>query len=224
MKGVNVDFDSLKMNESLDSMKPKLKSTLNHKRVDLSNIAGFEGAQIVSTKSGDGGVSEEFIKFDIGEGQDYEALNYNHRLRRKLRRAIEACQIRKELLVRERVSEICRERGIETPVELSTSAKPIHERGQRSLENGTLETSKGERVRLRIELAEFNKAARVLRKQAKEIAMVAGLRVHAEMTGKIAARRDAGNGGFSPTYGAGWYVPVETPVANISHLDITLVT
>lgn len=38
---------------------------------------------------------------------------------------------------------------------------------------------------MRMELAEFNKAAKVLRAQAKRMTMEAGLRVHAELTGKL---------------------------------------
>jgi len=60
---------------------------------------------------------------------------------------------------------------------------------------------------MRLELAEFNKAAKVLRKQAKEIAKEAGLRVYAEMTGRIPSR------GKEPPkdYGPGWVLPEEKP-------------
>jgi hypothetical protein len=99
---------------------------------------------------------------------------------------------------------------MDVPPELDTPAKPIHKRGQRVLENGTLETDKAERVRLRIELAEFNNAARVLRKQAKAIAIEAGLRVHAELTGLMPPRKPQGEDEHKVEgYGPGWHVPKE---------------
>ena len=207
MKGQAVDFDSLKIGDSFNDIKPKHAKTEGvgaSRRVDLSSVPESGGAYVVSeaqTKSED---VADFIKLDVGEGVDFEALSYNHKLRRKIRRALENTQIRKELLVREQAREKCTEYGISIPAELSTPAKSYHERGNRLLPDGTLESEKSERVRLRLELAEFNKAARVLRKQAKEIAMEAGLRVHAEMTCRIPPRADVQAG-----YGIGWHVSSE---------------
>ena len=73
----------------------------------------------------------------------------------------------------------------ESQPEPTTCIRPVNVRGQRILKNGTLETTKRERVRTRIELTEYNRAARVLRKQAKQTAVEAGLRKHAELTGKL---------------------------------------
>jgi len=76
-------------------------------------------------------------------------------------------------------------------------------------------------VRSRLELAEFNKAARVLRKQAKEIAMEAGLRVYAEMTERIPPR-DIPEAERS-YYGPGWYVTTEPDAKDfLQSEDITL--
>ena len=214
MKGVEVDFDALELGDSLNDVKPRgTGKTVNKskRRVDLSGAAGFEGAHIVPTGEQNAEDTGDFIKLDIGDGQDHEALNYNHKLRRKLRRAIEAAEIKKELLVRERAAEYCNEVGIVPPAELTTPAKPIHHRGERALDDGTLETAKAERVRLRLELAEFNKAAKVLRSQAKEIAMEAGLRVYAEMTGRIPSRGSQGNEQTALDYGSGWVLPEEKP-------------
>ena len=215
MRGLHVDFDSPELTEKLNSVRPKPIANIKKKRVDLSQIADYGEERIAPV--GDRGASdaEEFIKLDVGMGQDHEAVSYNHRLRRKLRRAIESCQIRKELLVRQRAIELCNEKGLKPPVELSTPAKPIHDRGQRALENGTLETAKAERVRLRLELAEFNKAARVLRKQAKQIAMESGLRVYAEMTGRIPSTSRATKGEKKSPYGPGWYTSSEKPVDDV---------
>lgn len=44
---------------------------------------------------------EEFIILDGGECQEYERLNYSHKLRRQLRRAIDSAKVRKEHLVRQ---------------------------------------------------------------------------------------------------------------------------
>ena len=182
MKGVEVDFDSLEMGETQSDLKKKTKG----KRVDLGVVPEEAKTRVVSTghprPSDDPG---EFIKLDVGDGQDFQTLDYNHKLRRKLRRAIENAEIQKEMLVRQRALEYCTERNIEHPVALKASPKPVNVRGQRVLEDGTLETAKRERVRMRMELAEFNKAARVLRGQAKRMAMEAGLRVHAELTGTL---------------------------------------
>lgn len=55
------------------------------------------------------------------------------------------------------------------------------------LENGGTEPAKQERVRARPELAEFNKASKVLGRQAKQCAMEAGLRKHAASTGRLSS-------------------------------------
>ena len=218
MKGQEVDFDTLEVGDSGNDIRrknssgrPISKNTNATRRVDLAAARNISEKYVGSQAYADGEASEEFIKLDLGDGQDFEALNYNHRLRRKLRRAVEAGQIRKEMLVRERVKELCIESDLEPPLELSTSAKAVHERGQRVLDSGQIETNKAERVRFRIELAEFNKAAKVLRKQAKEIALEAGLRVHAEMTGRLPPKSYAINEEMSNKYGLGWHLP---PKAN----------
>ena len=182
MKGVEVDFDSLEMGETPSDLKKKTKG----KRIDLGVVP--EEAKVHVLPIGDPGPSEdpgEFIKLDVGDGQDFQTLDYNHKLRRKLRRAIENAEIQKEMLVRQRTLDYCIERSLEPSIELKAPPKPVNVRGQRILEDGTLETAKQERVRMRMELAEFNKAARVLRAQAKRTAIEAGLRVHAELTGKL---------------------------------------
>ena len=45
------------------------------------------------------------------------------------------------------------ENKIEPPVELKAPPKPVNVRGQRILKQGTLQTSKQERVQMRIKLA-----------------------------------------------------------------------
>ena len=182
MKGVEVDFNAIELGESRSDVKPKHGS----KRVDLSNVPkDAKAAYIPSGQRGDGRDSEEFIEFEAGEEQDFEALSYNHKLRRKLRRAIENAEISKESLVRQRAIEYYKEKGLEVPALLQTPPKPLSIKGQRILDNGMFETAKQERVRARMELAEFNTQMRVLRKQAKDAAIYAGLRKHAELTGKI---------------------------------------
>ena len=182
MKGVEVDFDAIEIGESRSDVKPKKANS----RVNLGDVPSHAKAEYIpTTRRGEDGEPEDFIKLDVGEGQDFETLNYNHKLRRKLRRAIDNAEIRKEMLVRQRAYDYCNEKKIEVPPELTTPYKAINVKGQRILENGTFETAKQERVRARMELAEFNSQMRILRKQAKEAAIYAGLRKHAELTGKI---------------------------------------
>lgn len=182
MKGMEVDFDAIEVGQSRTDVKPKKASG----RVNLGSAPDHAKAEYISTgrRIEDGG-PEDFIKLDVGEGQEFEALSYNHKLRRKLRRAIENAEIRKEMLVRQRALDHCEDKQMEIPSVLRTPYKPINVKGQRILENGTLETAKQERVRARMDLAEFNTQMRVLRRQAKEAAIHAGLRKHAELIGKI---------------------------------------
>ncbi|KAI9880675.1 MAG: hypothetical protein M1830_001679 [Pleopsidium flavum] len=182
MKGVEVEFDNIQLAENATEVNPSAKS----KRVDLGVVADDSRTQLISTGQRDGAEEAgDFIELDVGDDQDFEGVGYNHKLRRKLRRAIEAAEIRKEMLVRQKALEHCLAKDIEPPTELQTPHKPMNVRGQRVLEDGTLETAKQERVRSRMELAEYNKAARVLRKQAKQIATEAGLRKFAELTGAV---------------------------------------
>lgn len=201
MKGMEVDFDSLEMGDTPSDLKKKTKG----RRVDLGVVP--EDAKVHVLPTGQSGSSEGpggFIKLDVGNGQDFQTLDYNHKLRRKLRRAIENAEIQKEMLVRQRTLEYCIERKTEPPIELQAPPKPVNIRGQRILEDGTLETAKQERVRMRMELAEFNKAAKVLRAQAKRRAMEAGLRVHAELTGKLPTTS-------KPEHGVSHHEPEEFP-------------
>ena len=201
MKGVEVDFDAI----DLAKKRNELSSNSRKSRVDLSKVASEANTHPVPIAIQAGNDAGEFIKIDVGDGGDYEAANYNHRLRRKLRRAIEAAEIQKEKLVREKACASLKQQEMPIPIVLTTAAKPIHLRGHRVLENGSLETDKGERVRLRLELAEYNKAARVLRKQAKQIAMEAGLRTYAESIGRIPSHREHDLAQTHQNYGPGWY-------------------
>ena len=182
MKGIDVDFDTIEVGESRSDVKPKKANS----RVNLGDVPDHAKAEYINTgEQSDDGELQDFIKLDVGEGQDFERLNYNHKLRRKLRRAIDNAEICKEMLVRQRALDLYHGQNIEVPPELRTPYKPINIKGQRILENGMFETAKQERVRARMELAEFNIQMRILRKQAKEAAIYAGLRKHAELMGKI---------------------------------------
>ena len=182
MKGIDVDFDAIEVGESRTDVKPKKANG----RVNLGDVPDHTKAEYINTgEQRDDVELQDYIRLDVGEGQDFERLNYNHKLRRKLRRAIDNAEIRKEMLVRQRALDLYHEKNIEVPPELNTPCKPINIKGQRILENGTFETAKQERVRARMELAEFNIQMRILRKQAKEAAIYAGLRKHAELMGRI---------------------------------------
>ena len=182
MKGIEVDFDAIEVGESRSDVKSKKANG----RVNLGGVPDHAKAEYIAVgRQVEDREPEDFIKLDVGEGQDFETLNYNHKLRRKLRRAIENAEIRKEMLVRQRALDSYTEKNMEIPPELRTPYKPINVKGHRILENGTLETAKQERVRARMELVEFNSQMRILRRQAKNAAIYAGLRKHAELMGKI---------------------------------------
>jgi hypothetical protein len=185
MRGQEVDFDKIEIGQAPSAL--NMKSN----RVNLGAIPDESKTLHVPTEAPRGDeLMRDFIELGEGEGQDFEALNYNHKLRRKLRRAIIAADIKKELLVREKAIEHLQANNMEVPEVLTTPGKVVSERQPRALENGKLETAKQERVRQRVELTEFNNAARVLRKQAKEKATYAGLRIYAELTGQIPRREE----------------------------------
>ena len=190
MKGVQVDFDMLEAGEKTAEL--KFRPT-NPKRVNLGLVSDESRARVMqanqSTCDEDPG---EFISLDLGDGggQDFEALNYNHRLRRKLRRAILAAQMSKEGLVRDRAIAYCERIGIDIPPELETPLKVQAIKEQRVLADGSLETDKQMSTRLKLELIEYNKAAKVLRRQAKEVAIEAGLRKYADLMGTLPASQD----------------------------------
>ena len=162
------------------SLKPRPRTNL------LGSLPQWRRAEYIYTRQGFGnGELKDFIKLDAGEGQDFESLNYYHRLRQKLRRAFNNAKIRKEMLVRQRALDYCNDKNMEIPEELKTPYKPTNPKGQRILDNSTFETAKQERVYARMELAEFSTQMRVLRRQAEEAAICAGLRKHAELLGKI---------------------------------------
>ena len=198
MRGKEIDFDVLEIGARPSELKVKDEKTAEKlregvpksNRVDLSRVADESRTKVLASNGGSPptGMEGDFVSLDFGggaaDGQEFEALNYNHKLRRKLHRAIEAAQIQKEFLVRAKAKEHCEKNGIPVPPELTEEYKPIKLSGRRTLEDGSIETEKQERVRKRLELAEYNKAAKVLRQQAKAEAIEAGLRLFAQLTGK----------------------------------------
>ncbi len=185
MKGKEADFDKLEAAERLaEARKAGLVKQSN--RVNLGAVADDSKATLIRAGGGgeNGGAPGDFLQFEEGDGQDYEALSYNHKIRRKLHRALDQAQIKKENLVRQKALEHCETNGIEPPEVLKKPYKFAKIETHRTLENGELETAKQERVRKRMELVEYNKAAKVLRRQAKEVAMEAGLRKFAQLMGK----------------------------------------
>lgn len=170
IRGLDVKYD------------PNLKSN----RSNFGNIPiEYNLKQITNGNQGIDTQTEEFISLDVGEVQEVESFICNHKARHKLRRAIEDAHERKESLVRQKALDYYTERDCEPPAVLKTSSRPLKMEGQRMLENGELENAKQERVRVRMDLVGYNKSARVLRKKAKQIAIEAGLRRHAELNGKL---------------------------------------
>ncbi|KAL8955833.1 MAG: hypothetical protein Q9193_006451 [Seirophora villosa] len=184
MRGKAVDFGAIEAGDRPGNVVSKKRN-----RIDLGEIAVKPHESLVPRRYDDNAMgNEDFIKFAVGGGEDHEVLNYNHKLRRKLRRALDGAQVQKEMRVRQRTMEYLEGNGVAPPLELTTSAKPVNVRGVRILENGATETAKQERLRARVELAEFNLASRELRKQAKQCAIEAGLRKHAALTGRLPLR------------------------------------
>ena len=200
MKGMEVDFSKLEFGGDIAgglrvAAKEQKKEKPKGNRIDLGAIAPESITQTMygpyNTSGDPANLDQNFVEFgepgDEG-GHQYEQLNYNHKLRRKLRRAMETAQVKKELLVREAAIKHCEENNYEVPPVLRTPAKPENIRGQRTMPDGTLETAKQERVRNRVELSEFNRNAKMLRAQAKEMAVEAGIRIYLELMGRIPKR------------------------------------
>ena len=182
MKGVEVDFDKFRVGNKANDTRSKPSKH----RVDLSGVLDHSHAKYVSTeKAGAPAEVGDFVELDVGNDGDFEQLSYNHKLRRKIVRALERAETEKEMLVRQRTMEHLERNGFQLPAVLQSDAKPVNLKGRRILENGVLETAKQERVRSRVDLAEFNDRMRVLRRQAKEAAIYAGLRKHAEVSGRL---------------------------------------
>jgi hypothetical protein len=200
MKGLQVDFNKLEYDGDRPSglklldEKPRQKPRGN--RVDLgavpdeSQLRSIYAQEHASGPNASALGQQDFVGFGPGaaEGEEAQALSYNHKVRRKLRRAMEGAKIRQEMLVRSKAIEHCEKNGLEVPAVLKTPERPISIRGQRTLPSGLLETAKQERTRAKVELTEFNQQARVLRKQAKEMAVEAGIRIYLELMGRIPKR------------------------------------
>ena len=117
MKGVDVDFDAIEKSDRQGDIRLK-KPTANSssKRVDLSKAAKSGKVEYISTGPNEAqDEGNEFIEFEVGQGQEYQTLNFNHKVRRKLRRAIDNAEIKKEMLVRDRTIEHLKGKGEEVP-------------------------------------------------------------------------------------------------------------
>ena len=184
LEDVEVNFDTVDVGKNRGSITARQYQGT----ISLGNAAKETETKFIINAQGydqTDGVGENYIELAAGEGKVFATPEYNDMLQQKLRRAIEKAEIRKEELVRERALNFYSDEGLEIPPELKTTLKTINSKGQSILENGTLETSKQERLRAKSALAEFNSQMRLLRKQAKNAALYAGLRKHAELTGKI---------------------------------------
>jgi hypothetical protein len=202
MKGVHVDFSKLEYDGDRPSGLKVLDDEPREKpkgnRVDLGAVPDESQASSVFARNSASGPNasalgqQDFVGFgkEVEQGHEAQALNYNHKVRRKLRRAMEGAKIRREILVRSKAIEHCEKNGLAIPAALKTPERPISTRGQRTLPSGVLETAKQERTRAKVELTEFNKQARVLRKQAKEMAIEAGIRIYLELMGRIPKREN----------------------------------
>ena len=202
MKGVEVNWDDLEIvGESSAGLRAKSsgppKSQFHKSRIDLSAAASESAVRPIfgddnSTSEPKDPLTNDFLSLnDFTSGANAEThehvgpLNLNNRNRRKLRRALNAATLQKELLVRQAAIAHCKTNSLPIPATLQTPTRLTNTRGSLTLPSGVLETSKQERVRARVELAEFNRYAKILRRQAKEKAIEAGIRVYLELTDRI---------------------------------------
>ena len=199
-RGFQIDFNRLEYDGDRPSglkivgEKPREKPRGN--RVDLGAIPDERYVSSVFAQKHASGANagaigqHDFVRFgkEAAQGHEAQVLSFNNKVRRKLRRVMETVKTKREMLVRSKAIEYCEKNGLEVPAALKTPDRPISIRGQRTLPNGLLETAKQERTRAKVELIEFNKQARVLRKQAKDMAMEAGIRVYLELSGRIPKR------------------------------------
>ena len=123
MKDVEVDFDMLGVGQTSSGVQVKQNrnNRVNLGAVPLESEAKLHrvGGETPAESPG------EFISLDVGEGQDFEAINYNHKTRRKLRRALEAAEIAKEMVVRKAALGHYQKNDIKPPEELKTLYKPM---------------------------------------------------------------------------------------------------
>ncbi|KAI9808277.1 MAG: hypothetical protein M1825_004734 [Sarcosagium campestre] len=201
MKNQTVDFDALEIGKKTSDVRLKGQAAVENakktkkksSRVDLGSVHRESNATYMGSGADqDIEAPDDFLPLKFTDGyehtaQEVEELNLNNRLRRKLHRAVDAAELKKEVLVRERAIEHCKEKNIDIPAALLTPQKPKKIKGRCTLPDGRLETDKQERTRAKLELAEYNANARVLRRQARQVAMEAGLRKHAILTGRIPA-------------------------------------
>lgn len=200
IKGVQIDFSKVEYDgdrpSGLKIVDGKPRERPRGNRVDLGAVPDESQVSLVFAQDHASGANasalgqQDFVGFgkETNQGHEAQAASYNHKVRRKLRRAMEGAKIRREMLVRSKAIEHCEKNGIEVPAVLKTPERPISIRGRRPLPNGLLETDKQERTRAKVELAEFNKQVKILRRQAKEMAIEAGIRIYLELMGRIPKR------------------------------------
>lgn len=201
MKGVTLDFSKIHYDgEKLTGLtsvgnQPQ-QNRFNKKRVNLGAAPAESHIESVFPSQRGSGANtaplgqQDFVSFDNAGGKEDAAQPpaFNHHTRRKILHAMENAQIEKELLVRAAATAHCEAKGIPVPAIFATSGQPVSIPGQRTMPNGELETDKQVRNRAKVDLTEFNVHAKVLRGQAKEMALEAGIRIYLELMGTIPAR------------------------------------
>lgn len=179
MKGKELDIDNLESvlraaEEKLAAEKADLEKYGDHRagRVDLGKVQDESKATLIlgSGEADQSGMDGDFISFDVDDNDEPVAeddVNYNHKMRRKLNRAILGAQIKKENLVRARALAHCKANGIEVQTGFTAAHQPVKLDNHRMLIDGSMETAKQERIRKRVETAKYNELARAFRKIAK---------------------------------------------------------
>ncbi|KAI9888312.1 MAG: hypothetical protein M1814_000587 [Vezdaea aestivalis] len=177
LKGIDFDWDDIEIGEGKLDFKIKRKaenSFTDNSNPNLTSL-GPRTSKATSTATAS---QSNFISFAPTETTDLGSLNY--KIRKKLQMSLDRCELEKEKHVRERALEYLTEHGMTHPPQLLTELHPKSKTGKLVLPNGLLETDKQLRIRARVELAEFNKFMKVLRAQAKEQSIYAGLKKYAD--------------------------------------------
>ena len=96
-----------------------------------------EYAPAAQNKNNEDGDIEEHLKLDLREGRGFGMVNYNKTLLRKLRRASDNTEIRKEMFLKKYALDYCYEMVLKNYSVLGTSHESKNVKRHRTPKNGT---------------------------------------------------------------------------------------
>ncbi|KAI9848734.1 MAG: hypothetical protein M1837_006821 [Sclerophora amabilis] len=156
-----------------------------YQRKEAMDVCAAMGFTLDNTE----GAESIMPKVKGGKRRDPEDRKSQH----TLQRAIDAAQIKKEKLVRQKAIRFCQSNEIQPFPELLTPQKPVKMKGRVVKEDGTLQTDKEARAKMKWEQTEKKQASKALRKYAKRVAEEERRR-HWQMAGEIPKRSGAAVG------------------------------